>query len=155
MEATADGYDGGATKVEKNNVQLLLANGGGGSGYNNNTNSASKGIGNGNGGLSAGQENPTNGTGYIFNNSSLGIAGGGGGGAFVAYVQTEGAVVMKGGLPNGANGGLFASDTATLLDATTPGIGGGGGGGGAQQLLYKANASAGGTGGVYIRFKSA
>ena len=155
MEATADGYDGGATKVEKNNVQLLLANGGGGSGYNNNTNSASKGIGNGNGGLSAGQENPTNGTGYIFNNSSLGIAGGGGGGAFVAYVQTEGAVVMKGGLPNGANGGLFASDTATLQDATTPEIGGGGGGGGAQQLSYKANASAGGTGGVYIRFKSA
>lgn len=29
---------------------------------------------------------------------------------------------MKGGLPNGANGGLFASDTATLQDATTAGI---------------------------------
>ena len=155
MESTADGYDGGATKVEKNNVQLLLANGGGGSGYNNNTSTASKGIGNGNGGLSAGQENPTNGAGYIFNNSSLGIAGGGGGGAFVAYTRAEGAVAMKGGLPNGANGGLFISDTATLQDATTPGIGGGGGGGGAQQLSYKANASAGGTGGVYIRFKSA
>nr|DAQ11961.1 MAG TPA: hypothetical protein [Caudoviricetes sp.] len=153
MESTADGYDGGVTKVEKNNVQLLLANGGGGSGYNNNTSTASKGIGNGNGGLSAGQENPTNGAGYIFNNSSLGIAGGGGGGAFVAYTRAEGAVAMKGGLPNGANGGLFISDTATLQDATTPGIGGGGGGGGAQQLSYKVNASAGGKGCVYLKFE--
>lgn len=153
MESTADGYDGGVTKVEKNNVQLLLANGGGGSGYNNSTSTASKGIGNGNGGLSAGQENPTNGAGYIFNNSSLGIAGGGGGGAFVAYTRAEGAVAMKGGLPNGANGGLFISDTATLQDATTPGIGGGGGGGGAQQLSYKVNASAGGKGCVYLKFE--
>ena len=153
MEATANGYNGGVTKVEKNNVQLLLANGGGGSGYNNSTSSASKGIGNGNGGLSAGQENPTNGAGYIFNNSSLGIAGGGGGGAFVAYTRAEGAVAMKGGLPNGANGGLFISDTAVLQDATTPGIGGGGGGGGAQQLSYKVNASAGGKGCVYLKFE--
>ena len=49
MEATADGYNGGVTKVEKNNIQILSANGGGGSGYNNSTSYASKGVGNGNG----------------------------------------------------------------------------------------------------------
>ena len=110
MESTADGYNGGATKVEKNNIQLLLANGGGGSGYNNNTSFASKGIGNGNGGVRLNSVvNPTNGTGFIFNDASLGLAGGGGGG----------------------------------------------GAGGSQQISTKADASPGGTGGVYIRFKSA
>ena len=153
MEATADGYNGGVTKVEKNNIQILSANGGGGSGYNNKTSYASKGVGNGNGGIRlAAIENPTNGTGYIFNESSLGIAGGGGGGGFLYGAGQTG---MKGGTPNGANGGYVDTNNNTAYSAGNAGVGGGGGAGGSQQISTKADASPGGTGGVYIRFKSA
>ena len=153
MEATANGYNGGVTKVEKNNIQILSANGGGGSGYNNSTSYASKGVGNGNGGIRlAAIENPTNGTGYIFNESSLGIAGGGGGGGFLYGAGQTG---MKGGTPNGANGGYVDTNNNTAYRAGNAGVGGGGGAGGSQQISTKADASPGGTGGVYIRFKSA
>ena len=62
---------------------------------------------------------------------------------------------MRGGTPNGANGGYVDTNNNTAYRAGSAGVGGGGGAGGSQQISTKADASPGGTGGVYIRFKSA
>ena len=103
--ATTAGNPGGHTAVDKGSIRLVSAYGGTGSGVNNGV--PFQGTGNGNGGVRSNSVvNPTNGTGFIFNDASLGLAGGGGGG-------------------------------------------------GSQQISTKADASPGGTGGVYIRFKSA
>lgn len=149
--ATTAGNPGGHTVVDKGSIRLVSAYGGTGSGINNGV--PFQGTGNGNGGVRSNSVvNPTNGTGFIFNDASLGLAGGGGGGGFLAGAgQTE----MKGGTPNGANGGYVDTNNNTAYRAGSAGVGGGGGAGGSQQISTKADASPGGTGGVYIRFKSA
>ena len=149
--ATTAGNPGGHTAVDKGSIRLVSAYGGTGSGVNNGV--PFQGTGNGNGGVRSNSVvNPTNGTGFIFNDASLGLAGGGGGGGFLAGAgQTE----MKGGTPNGANGGYVDTNNNTAYRAGSAGVGGGGGAGGSQQVSTKADASPGGTGGVYIRFKSA
>lgn len=149
--ATTAGNPGGHTAVDKGSIRLVSAYGGTGSGVNNGV--PFQGTGNGNGGVRSNSGvNPTNGTGFIFNDASLGLAGGGGGGGFLAGAgQTE----MKGGTPNGANGGYVDTNNNTAYRAGSAGVGGGGGAGGSQQISTKADASPGGTGGVYIRFKSA
>ena len=149
--ATTAGNPGGHTAVDKGSIRLVSAYGGTGSGVNNGV--PFQGTGNGNGGVRSNSVvNPTNGTGFIFNDASLGLAGGGGGGGFLAGAgQTE----MKGGTPNGANGGYVDTNNNTAYRAGSAGVGGGGGAGGSQQISTKADASPGGTGGVYIRFKSA
>ena len=149
--ATTAGNPGGHTAVDKGSIRLVSAYGGTGSGVNNGV--PFQGTGNGNGGVRSNSVvNPTNGTGFIFNDASLGLAGGGGGGGFLAGAgQTE----MKGGTPNGANGGYVDTNNNTAYRAGSAGVGVGGGAGGSQQISTKADASPGGTGGVYIRFKSA
>ena len=149
--ATTAGNPGGHTAVDKGSIRLVSAYGGTGSGVNNGV--PFQGTGNGNGGVRSNSVvNPTNGTGFIFNDASLGLAGGGGGGGILAGAgQTE----MKGGTPNGANGGYVDTNNNTAYRAGSAGVGGGGGAGGSQQISTKADASPGGTGGVYIRFKSA
>lgn len=149
--ATTAGNPGGHTAVDKGSIRLVSAYGGTGSGVNNGV--PFQGTGNGNGGVRSNSVvNPTNGTGFIFNDASLGLAGGGGGGGFLAGAgQTE----MRGGTPNGANGGYVDTNNNTAYRAGSAGVGGGGGAGGSQQISTKADASPGGTGGVYIRFKSA
>ena len=149
--ATTAGNPGGHTAVDKGSIRLVSAYGGTGSGVNNGV--PFQGTGNGNGGVRSNSVvNPTNGTGFIFNDASLGLAGGCGGGGFLAGAgQTE----MKGGTPNGANGGYVDTNNNTAYRAGSAGVGGGGGAGGSQQISTKADASPGGTGGVYIRFKSA
>lgn len=149
--ATTAGNPGGCTAVDKGSIRLVSAYGGTGSGVNNGV--PFQGTGNGNGGVRSNSVvNPTNGTGFIFNDASLGLAGGGGGGGFLAGAgQTE----MRGGTPNGANGGYVDTNNNTAYRAGSAGVGGGGGAGGSQQISTKADASPGGTGGVYIRFKSA
>ena len=149
--ATTAGNPGGHTAVDKGSIRLVSAYGGTGSGVNNGV--PFQGTGNGNGGVRSNSVvNPTNGTGFIFHDASLGLAGGGGGGGFLAGAgQTE----MKGGTPNGANGGYVDTNNNTAYRAGSAGVGGGGGAGGSQQISTKADASPGGTGGVYIRFKSA
>lgn len=149
--ATTAGNPGGHTAVDKGSIRLVSAYGGTGSGVNNGV--PFQGTGNGNGGVRSNSVvNPTNGTGFIFNDASLGLAGGGGGGGFLAGAgQTK----MKGGTPNGANGGYVDTNNNTAYRAGSAGVGGGGGAGGSQQISTKADASPGGTGGVYIRFKSA
>ena len=145
--ATTAGNPGGHTAVDKGSIRLVSAYGGTGSGVNNGV--PFQGTGNGNGGVRSNSVvNPTNGTGFIFNDASLGLAGGGGGGGFLAGAgQTE----MKGGTPNGANGGYVDTNNNTAYRAGSAGVGGGGGAGGSQQISTKADASPGGTGGVYIR----
>lgn len=149
--ATTAGNPGGHTAVDKGSIRLVSAYGGTGSGVNNGV--PFQGTGNGNGGVRSNSVvNPTNGTGFIFNDASLGLAGGGGGGGFLAGAGQTG---MKGGTPNGANGGYVDTNNNTAYRAGSAGVGGGGGAGGSQQISTKADASPGGTGGVYIRFKSA
>lgn len=147
--ATTAGNPGGHTAVDKGSIRLVSAYGGTGSGVNNGV--PFQGTGNGNGGVRSNSVvNPTNGTGFIFNDASLGLAGGGGG-----FLAGAGQTEMKGGTPNGANGGYVDTNNNTAYRAGSAGVGGGGGAGGSQQISTKADASPGGTGGVYIRFKSA
>ena len=76
--ATTAGNPGGHTAVDKGSIRLVSAYGGTGSGVNNGV--PFQGTGNGNGGVRSNSVvNPTNGTGFIFNDASLGLAGGGGG----------------------------------------------------------------------------
>lgn len=79
---------------------------------------------------------------YIFNEQNLGLAGGGGGGSSFSN---------SGGKPYGAAG---ANRNAGRPNAETPGIGGGGGAtGGWPAGDFASHASAGGSGGVYLRWK--
>lgn len=134
---------GGTTSVSKNSSVILSANGGGGAtGYYRNG-TASGGTGNGNGGVS--DEKGADGTGYIFNDQSLGLAGGGGGGGDDSGTLTSGGYS---GLPYGAPGSIWSVNT----NAGTPGIGGGGGGGAKGSYGEGGYASAGGSGAVYARF---
>lgn len=143
-------------------MQLLVSatggNGGNGSHRNSNT-SLNTASGNGAGGGYTYQGAPTYsgtphpgtaGTGFIFNDQSLGLAGGGGGGCSNINNYNN---PMSGGAPHGAQGG-YARGSFDYVAATSPGVGGGGGGGGSDSNGV-ARGSVGGFGGVYLRLKSA
>lgn len=91
-----------------------------------------------------------NGTGYIFNDSSLGLAGGGGGGGGMNTWSSSGSQQYSdGGKPYGGGGSY-------IRIAPTSGSYGGGGGGVGRGAggRYTPTSGAGGTGIVYIRFKT-
>lgn len=125
----------GTTILSKNGAQIASAAGG-----TNAQGQSVGGTGNGNGGvLRAGSigTNGTNGTGYKFNEASLGLAGGGGGGG---GGSADG--YSHGGSPYGGNGGGGTPGVSTA--PTGPGGGGGAGGwdrgpgpsNGASGILY-------------------
>ena len=157
------GGTGGTTQVFiLEGMQLLVSatggNGGNGSHRNSNT-SLNTASGNGTGGGYTYQGAPTYsgtphpgtaGTGFIFNDQSLGLAGGGGGGCSNINNYNN---PMSGGAPHGAQGG-YARGSFDYVAATSPGVGGGGGGGGSNSNGV-ARGSVGGFGGVYLRLKSA
>ena len=155
------GSIGGTTRVFiLEGMQLLVSatggNGGNGSHRNSNT-SLNTASGNGTGGGYTYQGAPTYsgtphpgtaGTGFIFNDQSLGLAGGGGGGCSNINNYNN---PMSGGAPHGAQGG-YARGSFDYVAATSPGVGGGGGGGGSNSNGV-ARGSVGGFGGVYLRLK--
>jgi hypothetical protein len=157
------GGTGGTTQVFiLEGMQLLVSatggNGGNGSHRNGNT-SLNTASGNGTGGGYTYQGAPTYsgtphpgtaGTGFIFNDQSLGLAGGGGGGCSNINNYNN---PMSGGAPRGAQGG-YARGSFDYVAVTSPGVGGGGGGGGSNSNGV-ARGSVGGFGGVYLRLKSA
>ena len=144
--------NGGTTTVSKDDSQIISAVGGGGG---RNTPTAVSGVGNGDGGVSANNPNGKDGTGYIFNDSSLGLAGGGGG-SFAKLINTE-EQPAPAGKPKGGKGGvgyaqIYHQNEAGFIP---------GGGAGAGLAVYRSgqhvqiDGKNGGAGGVYIRFKSA
>ena len=146
---TPMGTSGGTTSVALDGVVLVTANGGNG-GSNGRGKSYGTlipgGTGNGNGGIGTSKSgvncSGSPGSGYIFNDPSLGIAGGGGGGG-----GSYGNATTSGGMPNGGEGAQRKSSTTTSV-CTEGKIPGGGGGGG----YYSMNGCNGGIGGVYLRF---
>lgn len=139
--------NGGTTEIRLNDNLLISATGG------NSANGEVGGTGNGNGGNAGnGDSSPTSGgnaTGYLFNDSSLGIAGSGGG-AGGGYSRTP----ASGGAPNGAQGG-YANAFGEPQDSSS-GVTPGGGGGGAGFYFSNSTALRGGAGadgGAYIRVK--
>ena len=135
---TDDGENGGQTIVSfsGSSVQSITANGGnGGDRYGG-------GRGNGAGGYDS---NGGNGTGYIFNESNLGLAGGGGGAAGANVTED----LFSGGSPYGANGSRSQNNRQN-------GRGPGGGGAGESertQFNYSYTAGSGADGVVYYRFR--
>ena len=129
---------GGTTLIENSDGSAIItASGGTGGTASMFTGGGVKGgVGNGNGGTKL--VNGGDGTGSIFDEFDLGIAGGGGGGG-------EGAL---GGSPNGAKG------CGSITDAGFAGIGGGGGAGRADNSFFSSG-SDGGVGAVYIRWEVA
>lgn len=157
--STANGGDGGITQFKVSNLVKLTANGG--KGRNKGPSKAYSttrtlgGIGNRDGRTSGycndnwktfvARSNGISGSGYIFNDSSLRLAGGGGGrGGSDRRLD----VICYGGSPNG---GKSASGED---DAGQNGIdfGGGGGGGSSRTTYYNPNGGNGGSGGAYLRF---
>ena len=146
------GYDGGATYLLIGGQQVCKANGGGGGGQRNqnNYNMYTGGAGNGPGGdgdrsTHLGSKG-ADATVYIFNDSSLGLAGGGGGAGFSwAIEEFDQKNPPKGGLPYGALG--MHSYSNPVPQPT--GIGGGGAGGGS--LYHDRACSNGYHGGIYLR----
>lgn len=153
-----DGNDGGDTIVSYENSEILRASGGrggkGGAYFSSSTGAsrASGGAGNGNGGSGGvyGQ-NPTNGaagSGYIFNDSSLAVAGGGGGGG---GGKPESTIIGNGGAPNGGAGSVPDSNGISYVAPGNGEIPGGGGGGGTGSSASKYGGT-GGNGAIYIRW---
>lgn len=138
------GGDGGVTSLTIKTV-VVTANGGTG-GASVTSGTASGGAGNGRGGNS--NAAGVAGTGYIFNDSSLGPAGGGGGAGFSSTTSR-----LNGGAPNGGAGGYNHTDGWTKISAGSGSTPGGGGGGGARDGNGAANGGSGGSGGLYLRWK--
>lgn len=152
---STDATNGEATKViGANSSYLNIVANGGGAGQQGWYNAVKGGTGNGNGGEGAGGDDAdhqdpatdgTNGTGYIFNSASLGLAGGGGGGGGANRYETS---TSSGGLPKGAAGANRGSGGSS---GSIPGGGGAGGGCGYDQNNGEPGGN-GGSGAVYIRF---
>lgn len=162
--------DGGQTSVSYNGQVVLTAKGGTGA-VNYEEKSLCEGAnGNGVGGKGGQYVNGnypteqvrrygTDGTGFLFNESSLGVAGGGGGaGAFEGWSQSgkAGESDNYGGAPYGARGAVwiakFETQSAKTKAGTARGPGGGGGGGTSGQGAGYLEASDGGNGAVYLRW---
>lgn len=154
-----DGSDGGTTSVNLGGqIQIVSATGGGGGKIGWSSSAAGKGgtsINGGSGGdggyggtaatyrgLSG---NPS--TAYIFNDESLGLAGGGGG-AGSGWYYTDSYPQASAGLPNGGLGGGALSGSYFYPNDGSPF----GGGGGAKMKDRAAGSNNGGAGGVYLRF---
>lgn len=145
------GSAGGTTSIVKDGTTILTASGGSGGTYRGEfTNSG--GAGNGRGGTGAYGENGSagvNGSVYVFNDTSLPLPGGGGGGISMNYGGTNSGVAHAGGKSFGG--------TASVTGAGGKGTGPGGGGGATQGLLYDSDryygyaGGAGYSGGVYYR----
>lgn len=157
--ASDDVGNGGITTISASGQQLLSANGGNGA-FENKSGVLKPGTGNGDGGSGrySGNINSTmreaatgnDGTGYIFDESSLGLAGGGGGAGFLgSYNNATAATPAYGGGPNGGYGGTIYLGSGSKLVSTPPGPAGvGGGGGGGYSGI---SASKGGDGNLYVR----
>lgn len=143
------GYDGGITSFTYGDLTLTAQGGVGGSTYYYSVYKPvtySGPTGNGNGGSTEARSG-SNGEGYIFNDSSLGLAGGRGGGRRKNDSSTSG-TYSQGGSPGGGKG------SASKIAPTSGTIGGGGRGcGGGSTGRYTPGSGAGGNGIVYIRFK--
>lgn len=146
------GATGGSTLVHVNEQLVASANGGSGGIANENSPMSVGGTGNGNGGsqLTASSAGGS-GSGYIFGDESLGVAGGGGGGGYRAGATPT--VNPNGGSPFGATGGYYYNgDKSATHAGAASGPGGGGGGGAVAGMYAYIRGSAGGNGGVYLRF---
>ena len=156
--AATDGSDGGDTIVSYENSEILRASGGrggkGGAYFSSSTGAsrASGGSGNGAGGYGGVYgKNPTDGvagSGYIFNDSSLAVAGGGGGGG---GAKPETSIIGNGGAPNGGAGSVPNSNGISYVAPGNGEIPGGGGGGGTGGSASKYGGT-GGNGTIYIRW---
>lgn len=143
---------GNSTIVKDSSSQINITAKGGGS-----PRVTTPGTGNGNGGQGGEDtyQSPTDGsdgTGYIFNEFSLGVAGGGGGGGgYCDNNRPSGGSGGAGGSPYGGKGGNYSSDGQA---GRGPGGGGGGGGVGNHSYGYGKHAYGGNgsAGTVYIRF---
>lgn len=149
----AAGGSGGDTSLYIDEVLALTANGGKG-GAGGSSGPTAGGSGNGRGGnggrYSSGSDanlatSGGSGSGYIFNDTSLGLAGGGGGAGGCSDNGTIDAVAKIGGLPYGGKGGT-QDGTPSGTSSSGPGGGGGGAGG------INGNGGAGGSGQMYLRF---
>lgn len=142
---------GGTTTVTLADGSSYSAPGGSGG-----TNTGTGGQGNGNGGSSNSSGN--NGSRYLFDTASLGLAGGGGGGGGYAGYDSKG-YIPPGGSPKGGKGGAYylptGSGSYVPVSPTTGETPGGGGGGGYYEMNWNDTCAGayGGNGGVYIRFK--
>nr|DAL52021.1 MAG TPA_asm: hypothetical protein [Caudoviricetes sp.] len=142
------GGNGGDTSLQIDGVSALTANGGKG-GAGGSSGPTAGGSGNGSGGNGGRYENVAqpggSGSGYIFNDSRLGLAGGGGGGGGFSGNNATDATAKSGGLPYGGKGG-----TQDGTPSGTSGSGPGGGGGGAGST--NGNGGDGSSGQMYLRF---
>lgn len=140
------GTDGGTTSVQLLNSNVITALGGNGGKVSGS--GGWGGSGNGKGGgwntSDSTMEAAGNGTGYIFNDSSLRLAGGGGGGGGTG--TDAGGTINNGGTPYGGKGAHYSSNNSA---DSNPGNGFGGGGGGGARTRKASN---GAPGGVYLRF---
>ena len=142
------GGSGGDTSLQIDGVSALTANGGKG-GAGGSSGPTAGGSGNGSGGNGGRYENVAqpggSGSGYIFNDSRLGLAGGGGGGGGFSGSNATDATAKSGGLPYGGKGG---TQEGTYSGTSGSGPGGGGGGAGSTN----GNGGAGSSGQMYLRF---
>ena len=153
------GGNGGTTTVKVGTKALLTAKGGNGGTLTQYDSVGGRelyrgGTGNGNGGDSVHDfEDPEyiatatgkNATGYLFDDESLGVAGGGGGGAY-AYVPYSIAHPDTRGKPYGGDG-AYGENTAAV-----PPSGPGGGGAGGYSSRDNTPPTAGAAGAVFARF---
>ena len=120
--------NGGTVTIKKNSSKLIDASGGE-VGGNNMQGGKGNGVGGSPGGYSDLKE-PTSGTGYIFNEPSLGGVGGGGGyGYYYNRADSSWKIGSYGASPNGGSG----SRSFGAVGGNGRGPGGGGGGGGAGE----------------------
>lgn len=157
-EFKSDGGDGGATQIIIQNNENMIANGGkAGLAAFKYDSDVLGGVGNGNGGgtyyasgLDKYDQLPGGkGSGYIFDDISLGYAGGGGGGAGYTGGYTS-TYHNPGGSPYGGHGAYYdGSSSGSSGRQASSGTGAGAGGGGGVYGLYGAK---GGNGRAYFRF---
>lgn len=160
-----DGSDGGETRIIIDNLDKCTGAGGfAGKGSKEYSSYASIPGGNGNGAGGNGQYKTftagstawdgSDGTVYIFNETSLGLSGGrgGAGGAGMYYQYDDSGYYPHGGLPYGGDGSTGQSGNQPWQHQNTGGKGYGGGGGGGSNTCGKNTIQYGGDGVVYLRF---
>lgn len=143
------GHNGGITTFVYDDVTLTANRGIGGSTWEYERSKYYSGPERNGRGGSTNRGSGGDGTGYIFNDSSLGLAGGGGGGRARNTWETSGdKKYSDGGNPYGGGGSYIRiAPTSGSFGGGGGGVGRGGGG------RYTPSSGAGGNGVVYIRFK--
>lgn len=160
--AGSKGGDGGASSLIVDGTTVVTANGGGGGdlaiNYSSGTVTVYGGAGNGKGGNGS-QSSYTAGTAgnkYIFDDSSMGLVSGGGGGADAGGRYAGGGL---GGNPYGGEGAAHNGSDAYNAAYGAAGSNTGGGGGGGGGLITNGTRASGGAGGagyrgaVYLRWE--